>query len=62
MGLKPDQAVFDDLIKQLSARLDAYEVVLSKQKYFAGNVRYLLLFLSLFIKNICTMECNNHDS
>jgi glutathionyl-hydroquinone reductase len=47
MGLKPDQAVFDDLIKQLSARLDAYEVILSKQKYIAGNVRYLFRFLSL---------------
>ena len=46
MGLKPDQAVFDDLIKSLSARLDVYEVILSKQKYIAGNVR--LLFLSLY--------------
>jgi len=37
MGLKPDQAVFDDLIKSLTAKLEVYEVILSKQKYIAGN-------------------------
>lgn len=37
LGLKPDQAVFEELIKQLAAKLDGYEAILSKQKYLAGN-------------------------
>ncbi|KAF5374480.1 hypothetical protein D9615_009067 [Tricholomella constricta] len=36
-GQTPDQAVFQELIKQLGLRLDAYEVILSKQKYVAGD-------------------------
>jgi len=36
-GLTPDQAVFDELIKGLNEKLDAYEVILGKQKYIAGN-------------------------
>ncbi|KAG5645110.1 hypothetical protein DXG03_006924 [Asterophora parasitica] len=37
-GKTPDPAVFEEHIKQLAARLDAYEVILSKQKYVAGDV------------------------
>ncbi|GLB45764.1 putative GST superfamily protein [Lyophyllum shimeji] len=37
LGQTPDQAVFDELIKQLGPRLDAYEKILSKQKYVAGD-------------------------
>ncbi|KAG6845253.1 hypothetical protein H0H87_011988 [Tephrocybe sp. NHM501043] len=37
LGLTPDQATFDKHIADLGARLDAYEVILSKQKYVAGN-------------------------
>jgi len=37
IGLTPDQAVFEQLIKQLGDKLDAYEVILSRQKYVAGN-------------------------
>jgi glutathione S-transferase len=38
LGLTPDQGVFDDLMKQLSAKLDAYEMILGKTKYLAGDV------------------------
>ncbi|KAG6884277.1 hypothetical protein C0993_012559, partial [Termitomyces sp. T159_Od127] len=37
-GLTPDQAVFDNLIIELGKRLDAYDVILSKQRYTAGDV------------------------
>ncbi|MBH0005034.1 glutathione S-transferase N-terminal domain-containing protein, partial [Pseudoalteromonas sp. SWYJZ12] len=37
LGLTPDPAAFQELINQLAARLDAYEVILSKQKYVAGD-------------------------
>lgn len=37
-GLASDKAVFDTLVEGLSAKLDAYEVILGKQKYLAGNV------------------------
>lgn len=37
LGLPPDQLVFNDLIAQLSTKLDAYEAILSKTKYLAGN-------------------------
>ncbi|KAJ7198281.1 glutathione S-transferase [Mycena pura] len=36
-GLTTDQARFDALVEQLSAKLDGYEVILGKQKYLAGN-------------------------
>ncbi|KAG6847142.1 hypothetical protein H0H93_009901 [Arthromyces matolae] len=36
-GETPDLAVFDALIKKLDAKLDAYEKILSKQKYLAGD-------------------------
>jgi glutathionyl-hydroquinone reductase len=38
LGQVPDKAVFDSLIESLSAKLDAYEVILAKHKYLAGNV------------------------
>ncbi|KAJ7759350.1 glutathione S-transferase [Mycena maculata] len=36
-GMASDKAVFDTLVETLSAKLDAYEVILGKQKYLAGN-------------------------
>ncbi|KAF8072245.1 glutathione S-transferase [Lyophyllum atratum] len=36
-GLTTDQAVFDEHLKKLDAKLDAYDVILSKQKYLAGD-------------------------
>ncbi|KAJ7191424.1 glutathione S-transferase [Mycena pura] len=36
-GLPVDQAVLDAALVELSAKLDVYEVILSKQKYVAGN-------------------------
>ncbi|KAJ7675219.1 glutathione S-transferase [Mycena rosella] len=36
-GQASDKAVFDTLVAGLSAKLDAYEVILGKQKYLAGN-------------------------
>ncbi|KAJ6549335.1 glutathione S-transferase [Mycena sp. CBHHK59/15] len=37
IGLDVDQAALDKHIADLSAKLDAYEVILGKQKYLAGN-------------------------
>ncbi|KAF6765859.1 glutathione S-transferase [Ephemerocybe angulata] len=37
MGGKSDEAVFQDLITNLSAKLDVYDKILAKQKYMAGN-------------------------
>jgi len=36
--LTTDIAVFDNLISELDKRLDVYEVILSKQKFIAGDV------------------------
>jgi glutathionyl-hydroquinone reductase len=33
-----DQAVLDEALKELSAKLDVYEVILGKQKFLAGDV------------------------
>jgi hypothetical protein len=35
-------AVYEDQIKQLDAKLDAYDAILAKQKYLAGDVRIIL--------------------
>ncbi|KAG6862130.1 hypothetical protein C0991_011546, partial [Blastosporella zonata] len=37
LGLTPDQAVFEKHIANLGPKLDAYDVILSKQKYVAGD-------------------------
>ncbi|GLB40979.1 putative glutathione S-transferase [Lyophyllum shimeji] len=37
LALVPDQTVFEEHLKKLDAKLDAYEVILSKQKYLAGD-------------------------
>ncbi|KAJ7323355.1 glutathione S-transferase [Mycena albidolilacea] len=36
-GEPVDQAVLDEALKELSAKLDVYEVILSKQKFLAGD-------------------------
>ncbi|KAL0574240.1 hypothetical protein V5O48_007711 [Marasmius crinis-equi] len=36
-GLSPDPKVFEETIAQLDAKLKAYEVILGKQKYLAGD-------------------------
>ncbi|KAJ6577057.1 glutathione S-transferase [Mycena vulgaris] len=36
-GMTSDKATFDTLVAGLSGKLDAYEVILGKQKYLAGN-------------------------
>lgn len=38
VGQTTDQAAVDAAVAQLSAKLDAYEVILGKQKYVAGDV------------------------
>ena len=43
-GQTPDKVVLDSLIETLSAKLDAYEVILGKQKYLTGNVSSSMLF------------------
>lgn len=42
-GLTSDKAVFDKHIADLNVKLDAYDKILSKQKYIAGDVRPSLL-------------------
>ncbi|KAF9459959.1 glutathione S-transferase [Collybia nuda] len=37
MKLTPDRAVFDKLIAGLAAKLEAYDAILGKQKFLAGN-------------------------
>jgi len=44
-GLTPDKAVFENLIEQLNIKLDAYDEILGKQKYLAGDVRFICLFV-----------------
>ncbi|KAJ6577052.1 glutathione S-transferase [Mycena vulgaris] len=44
-GGTSDKTVFDGLIAGLSAKLDAYEVILGKQKYLAGDMRSAGRFL-----------------
>ena len=38
IGQQPDQAVYDAAVAQLSAKLDVFEQILSKQAYVAGDV------------------------
>ena len=38
-GLTPDNEVVEKHIADLSAKLDVYDKILSKQKYLAGDVR-----------------------
>ena len=40
-GLTPDEKVVSQLADALNAKLVAYETILSRQKYLAGNVSYL---------------------
>lgn len=37
-GLTPDPAVFEKHIQTLAPKLDAYDQILGKQKYLAGDV------------------------
>ncbi|KAF5339184.1 hypothetical protein D9611_011203 [Ephemerocybe angulata] len=37
LGLVPDSAVFDSLVATLEQKLDAYDRILSKQKYLSGD-------------------------
>lgn len=37
--MKVDQALVDKKLEILNTNLDAYEVILSKQRYVAGDVR-----------------------
>ncbi|KAF9533976.1 glutathione S-transferase [Crepidotus variabilis] len=36
-GTKPDEKIYNEAISTLDAKLDAYEKILSKQKYLAGD-------------------------
>ena len=38
-GLTPNKDIFEKHIADLSAKLDVYDQILSKQKYIAGDVR-----------------------
>jgi glutathione S-transferase len=45
-GLTPDKEVIDKHLADLSLKLDVYDKILSKQKYLAGDVRYIYLVLA----------------
>jgi glutathione S-transferase len=53
MGLKEDQAVIDAKILALDAKLNAYNAILGKTKYLAGDVRcwvfYTLVYFAAHI-------------
>jgi hypothetical protein len=38
-GAVPDQALVDAQLEILDKKLDVYDVILSKQRYLAGDVR-----------------------
>ena len=38
-GLEPDQAVLEGHLRELRAKMDVYDKILSKQKYLGGDVR-----------------------
>jgi glutathione S-transferase len=40
-GLEPDLAEFEKHIALLDKKLDVYDAILAKQKYLAGDVRFL---------------------
>jgi glutathione S-transferase len=47
-GGKTDQAIVDDNLEKLAAKLDVYDQILAKQKYLAGDV--------------CTFELPSNES
>jgi len=51
LGETPDKAVFDKHIATLSAKLDAYNIILGKQKYLAGEVNPILFSIHGFMLN-----------
>jgi len=48
VGLTTDVAVFDQLLQTIDAKLVAYDVILAKQKYLAGDVS-------------CQVSCNTNS-
>ena len=46
-GLTANEERVKELVPQLEAKLDGYEVILSKQKYLAGDVRFFSRFPSV---------------
>jgi glutathionyl-hydroquinone reductase len=45
-GFPRDEAAWADAVAKLSANLDVYEVILSKQKFLAGDVHLSLILFS----------------
>jgi glutathione S-transferase len=39
IGQKTDEKIVEEMKRQLAVNLDAYEQILSKQKYLSGDVR-----------------------
>jgi hypothetical protein len=48
-------------MKQLAAKLTAYEVILSKTKYLAGDVRFFLTPLRIALINFRIYKIRSHD-
>lgn len=46
-GAAPDEEVASEHQAKLEAKLDAYEVILAKQKYLGGNVRSKVMFCNV---------------
>ncbi|KAF7972943.1 hypothetical protein HWV62_16504 [Athelia sp. TMB] len=60
-GLDADEAKVSELTITLGAKLDAYEKILSKQKYVAGDVSDTLLATKLLLNNISEQEITLAD-
>ncbi|KAF7349924.1 Glutathione S-transferase [Mycena venus] len=58
-GQAADKALFDSLIENLSAKLDAYEVILGMHKYLAGNEVTLVNLFHLPYTTMLAQAANN---
>jgi glutathione S-transferase len=49
-GLQPDEERVSELLGMLQSKMDAYDLILSKQKYLAGDVHLIYFF------TVCAMN------
>ena len=61
LGLEADEAKVSELTITLGAKLDAYEKILSKQKYVAGDVSDTLLATEPLLNSLSEQEITLAD-
>jgi hypothetical protein len=59
MNEEPDKAVVDKNMATLTSKLDAYDVILGKQKYLAGDVRMCLVGFMQYSCSTCLIVGNH---